>query len=61
MTSFTSSQSPFLVAHQTTSAGQVPAVGLQVGRFIGTLNVGNIAALESTTDAPVDGDVDHCR
>ncbi len=61
ITSFTSSQLPFLVAHQTTSAGQVPAVGSQFGCFVGTLNIGNIAALESTTDAPVDGDVDHCR
>jgi hypothetical protein len=46
MTSIISSQSPILVANQTTSAGQVPAVGSQVGRFVGTLNVGKIAALE---------------
>jgi hypothetical protein len=52
-------QSPFLVAYQSPSAGQVPAVGLRVGCFIGTLNVGTIAALESTTDAPVDGSIVH--
>ena len=59
--SFFSSQSPILVANQTTSAGQVPAVGSQVGRFVGTLNVGNIAALESISDAPADRDVDYCH
>jgi hypothetical protein len=52
-------QSPFLVAYKSLSAGQVPAVGLQFGRFIGTLNVGAIATLASTTDTPVDGSVDH--
>jgi hypothetical protein len=52
-------QSPFLVAYQSPSAGQVSAVGLQVGRFIGTLNIGTIAALKSTTDALVDGSVVH--
>jgi hypothetical protein len=46
-------QSTFLVAYQSPSAGQVPAVGSQVGRFVGTLKIGAIAALESTTDAPV--------
>jgi hypothetical protein len=44
--------------NQTTSAGKVPAVGSQVERFVGTLNVGKVAALESITDAPVDIDVD---
>ena len=58
--SFFSSQSPILVANQTPSAGQVPAVGSQVGRFVGTLNVSKIAALESFTDAPVDREVDNC-
>ena len=52
-------QSPFLVAYQSPSAGQVPAVGSQVGRFVGTLNVGAIAALKSTTDVPVDGNTVH--
>ena len=61
MTSFISSQSPILVANQTPSAGQVPAVGSQVGRVVGTLNVGKIAALESITDAPADRDVDYCH
>jgi hypothetical protein len=59
--SFIYYQSPFLVAYQSPSAGQVPTVGLQVGRFIGTLNVGVIASLESTTDVPVDGSVVHYR
>jgi hypothetical protein len=54
-------QSPFLAAYQSPSAGQVPAIGLQVGHFIGTLNIGAIATLESTTDAPVDGSVVHYR
>ncbi len=52
-------QSPFLVVYQSPSAGQVPAVGSQVGCYFGTLNVGAIAALESTTDVPVDGSVIH--
>jgi hypothetical protein len=52
-------QSPFLVAYQFLSAGQVPAVGLQVGRFFGTLNVGAITALESTTDLPVNENLVH--
>ncbi len=42
------------------SSGQVPAVGSEVGRFVGTQNVSKIAALESFTDAPVDRDVDNC-
>jgi hypothetical protein len=50
-------QSPFLAAYQSLSAGQVPAVGSQVGRFVGTLNIGAIAALESTTDVPVNGSI----
>ncbi len=54
-------QSPFLVAYQSPSAGQVLTVGSKVGRSIGTLNVGAIAALKSTTDAPVDGSVIHYR
>jgi hypothetical protein len=54
-------QSPFLVTYQSLSAGQVPAVGLQVGRFVGTLNVGAVAALESTTGAPVDVSTVHYR
>ena len=61
MTSFISSQSPILVVNQTPSAGQVPAVGSQVGRFVGTLNVSILAALESITDAPADRDVDYCH
>ena len=43
------------------SAGHVPAVGSQVGRFVGTLNVSILAALESITDAPADRDVDYCH
>ena len=42
------------------SAGQVPAVGSKVGRFVGTRNVSKIAALESITDAPVNRDVNNC-
>jgi hypothetical protein len=57
--SFIYYQSPFLVAYQSSSAGQVPAVVLQVGHFVGSLNIGAIAAHESTTDAPVDGNVVH--
>ena len=52
-------QSPFLVAYQSPSAWQVPVVGLQAGRFIGTLNISAIAALKSTTDVPVDGSIVH--
>ncbi len=52
-------QSPFLVAYQSPSAGQAPAVGLKVGSFVGTLNAGAIVALESTTDTPVDGSIVH--
>jgi hypothetical protein len=59
--SFIYYQSPFLVAYQSLSAGQIPAVGSQVGCFVGTLNVSAIAALESTTDVPVDGSVIHYR
>ncbi len=52
-------QLSFLAAYQSPSAGQVPSVGSQVGIFVGTLNVGTIAALESTTDTPIHGSVVH--
>jgi hypothetical protein len=55
--SFVYYQSPFLVAYQSSSAGQVPAVVSQVARFVGSLNVGAIATHESTTDVPVNGNV----
>jgi hypothetical protein len=57
--SFVYYQSTFLAAYQPSSAGQVPAVVLQVGCFVGSLNVGAVAAHESTTDAPIDGNVVH--
>jgi hypothetical protein len=37
----------------------MPAVGSQVGRPVGFLNVIAIIAHELTTDAPVDGNVEH--
>jgi hypothetical protein len=52
-------QSPFLIAYQSSSVGQVPAVVMQVRCFVGSLNVGAIAAHKSTTDEPVGGKVVH--
>jgi hypothetical protein len=56
-----SSQLPEYYAAYQTSAGQVPAVGSQVGRLVGSQVVGANAALVLTTAVPVDGGIDTFR